>query len=99
MKYILSPFALLYQLITTIRNCGYNKNLLKSNKLDIPVISVGNITAGGTGKTPFTISLANLLVEKLVHGTRVTRFSDMVSSDRGIGNGYLDSIKPEYLFF
>jgi len=60
-QYLLIPFGLLYGAILQIRNWGYDVGILKSESFAVPVISVGNITAGGTGKTPFTIFLAQAL--------------------------------------
>jgi len=61
-KYLfLYPFALLYQLITEIRNILYDTGVFKSEKFGIPVICVGNITVGGTGKTPHTEYIIDLL--------------------------------------
>ena len=57
----LYPFSLIYGLITGIRNFMYNTGVLKSVEFSIPVICVGNITIGGTGKTPHTEYLAGLL--------------------------------------
>jgi len=59
--YLLAPFAGLYYLITTIRYLFYKYNIKKVTKFDIPIIIVGNITVGGTGKTPLVIWLAELL--------------------------------------
>ncbi len=70
---ILSPFAGIYNGVTSLRNYFFNIDLKKTIELDIPVISVGNITAGGTGKTPFTITLAKLLVEKGFKPAIITR--------------------------
>ena len=50
-----------YGIIIWIRNCLYNFDLLKSVSFNVPIISVGNITTGGTGKTPMVIYLAKLL--------------------------------------
>lgn len=49
---ILFPFAILYGFITSIRNFLFDKGILKSYAFDIPVIVVGNLSVGGTGKTP-----------------------------------------------
>jgi len=59
--FLLYPFSILYGLITGIRNLLYDLNILHSQKFTIPVICVGNITVGGTGKTPHTEYLVNLL--------------------------------------
>jgi tetraacyldisaccharide 4'-kinase len=58
---ILFPLSLLYGFIIYVRNRLYDYNLLKSNQFNIPLISVGNITVGGTGKTPHIEYLADLL--------------------------------------
>ncbi len=59
----LYPLSLLYGLITGFRNFLYNAEILKSHSFPIPVVSVGNLTVGGTGKTPMTEYLADLLVK------------------------------------
>ena len=72
-KILLTPLKLLYSIATELRNCLYDKKILKSTGLEIPVISVGNITAGGTGKTPFAIALANMLVNREFRPAIITR--------------------------
>jgi tetraacyldisaccharide 4'-kinase len=59
----LYPLSLIYGLITGIRNFLYNTGILSSVEFHLPVICVGNITVGGTGKTPHTEYLAGLLRE------------------------------------
>lgn len=58
---ILWPLSLLYRLIVSVRNMLFDSGILKSQKFDIPVISVGNISVGGTGKTPHIEYLTRLL--------------------------------------
>lgn len=55
------PFSMLYGLVVWIRNALYDHEILDSTDFQIPIISVGNITVGGTGKTPHVEYLAGLL--------------------------------------
>ncbi|MFK5958737.1 MAG: tetraacyldisaccharide 4'-kinase [Lutibacter sp.] len=61
LRKIVYPFSLLYGLITNIRNYLYNNNILKSTKFKTPIIVVGNLSVGGTGKTPQIEYLIRLL--------------------------------------
>ncbi len=61
LRKLLFPLAILYGFITSIRNYLYDKGILKSYSFDIPVIAVGNLSVGGTGKTPQIESLIRLL--------------------------------------
>ncbi|WP_333819637.1 tetraacyldisaccharide 4'-kinase [Ohtaekwangia sp.] len=60
-RILLFPFAVLYDLVTTLRNIFYNRGLKPSASFDVPVICVGNLTVGGTGKTPMIEHLIRLL--------------------------------------
>lgn len=55
------PLSWLYGTVTTIRNWLFDNGMLKSEQYPIPVIGVGNITVGGTGKTPHVEYLIRLL--------------------------------------
>jgi tetraacyldisaccharide 4'-kinase len=57
----LYPLSLIYGLITRLRNFLYDSGVLSSTTFPIPVICVGNLTVGGTGKTPHTEYLVDLL--------------------------------------
>ena len=61
LRKILFPFALLYRFITGIRNFLFDKGILKSYSFDVPIIAVGNLSVGGTGKTPQIEYLIRLL--------------------------------------
>lgn len=61
LRKILFPLAFLYWLITFIRNWLYDKGIFKSSSFDIPIIAVGNLSVGGTGKTPQIEYLIRLL--------------------------------------
>jgi len=52
LRKILFPFSILYDGVTRFRNCLYENGILKSEKFDLPVICVGNLNVGGTGKSP-----------------------------------------------
>jgi tetraacyldisaccharide 4'-kinase len=61
---ILFPFAILYGFITGIRNFLFDKGILKSHSFDVPILAVGNLSVGGTGKTPQIEYLIRLLSPK-----------------------------------
>lgn len=83
LKCLLAPAALLYRVGVTFRHRLFDWGILKSEKFDIPVICIGNITVGGTGKTP----MAEMLIAYMSQTHRVALLS------RGYGRrtrGYLE---------
>ncbi len=64
-RILLSPLTLLYGVGIGIRDVLYKTGLLKSVKFDIPIISIGNLTVGGSGKTPHIEYLIRLLKDYL----------------------------------
>ena len=60
----MNPLSSVYGFITGTRNRFYDLGLLKSHRLSRPVISVGNISVGGSGKTPFVIMLGELFKQR-----------------------------------
>lgn len=65
LRVILFPFAILYDLITRIRNRLYDLGLKPSVAFDVPIIVVGNLTVGGTGKTPMVEHLVRTFSERV----------------------------------
>lgn len=61
---MLSPLSLIYKSIIEARNLLYRKNIFKTHSLGAPTISIGNITVGGTGKTPLVAFIAEILIEQ-----------------------------------
>lgn len=58
---LLTPLSWLFRMLAALRRRAYRSGLLRSVRLPVPVIVVGNITVGGTGKTPLVVWLAELL--------------------------------------
>jgi len=61
LHYLLFPVSVLYRSIILFRNFCYDKKLIKANQLPCDVISVGNLSFGGTGKTPTVLYLCKIL--------------------------------------
>ena len=60
----LAPLTFIYKMVMGMRNKFFDWKILPSEEFDIPVISVGNLTVGGTGKTPHTEFLIGLLKDR-----------------------------------
>ena len=63
-RILLLPFALVYWLVIAIRNWMYNKKILHSTSFALPLICVGNLAVGGTGKSPMVEYLVRLLKDQ-----------------------------------
>lgn len=64
LRALLFPVSILYGVVISIRNLGYDYGIFKSTSFDVPIITVGNLSVGGTGKTPQIEYLVNLLQQK-----------------------------------
>ena len=73
MRNFLLPFSWLYGLAVTVRNLAYDKGWFRQETAGVPVVSVGNITAGGTGKTPLVEYLVRHLVASGKHPAILSR--------------------------
>ncbi len=58
---LLWPAVIIYRSVVVLRNFCYDNNIFKSKEYNLPVISIGNISVGGTGKTPHTEFMLNML--------------------------------------
>ncbi|MFH1862270.1 MAG: tetraacyldisaccharide 4'-kinase [bacterium] len=65
LRFLLLPLAWLYGGIVFLRNRAYDSGILRIHRLPVKVISVGNLSAGGSGKTPITMNLAQLCQKSL----------------------------------
>jgi tetraacyldisaccharide 4'-kinase len=70
---LLWPLSLLYGVFVRLRVWLYAKGLLKQKRLNAPVVSVGNLTVGGTGKTPMVIWIAEKLLAEGKHVAILSR--------------------------
>jgi hypothetical protein len=88
---VLTPLAWAYGLIVAIRNGLYQREILPKTRCGVPVVSIGNITTGGTGKTPMTLAIAKQL---LAQGQKVVILS------RGYGakmpQAYARATSPDF---
>ncbi len=73
LRWVLSLCALVYGQIIQWRNLAYDRGWKRVTRLPVPVISVGNITTGGTGKTPTVIMIARCLSEAGLKPAVLTR--------------------------
>lgn len=62
--FLLLPLSWLYTLVIILRRLAYQSGLIAVNQINVPVIIVGNISVGGTGKTPLVVWLAEYFINK-----------------------------------
>lgn len=62
----MNPLASLFGMVVRLRNAAYDRSILRSQKLAGPVVSVGNVSVGGSGKTPFVLLLGELLKSRRI---------------------------------
>ncbi|NME67048.1 tetraacyldisaccharide 4'-kinase [Flammeovirga aprica] len=95
MKYILKPFSTLYDYITSIRNKNYDNGRSRVVSFTLPIICVGNLSVGGTGKTPFVEFLIQNFSKKYKVGilsrgygrkTKGPIYADEIATAKTIGD-------------
>lgn len=73
LRWILAPLGPLYGLGVRLRNRGFDAHPERAARVGVPVVSVGNLSMGGTGKTPLTLHLARFLEERGLRAAVVSR--------------------------
>ena len=90
LRAIFAVLSVVYGAVIGLRNFFYSAGVFKSQKVQAFVISIGNITAGGTGKTPLVIWLCNFLKQKGIRAAVLTRgYKTEDRRQRTEGQGYL----------
>jgi tetraacyldisaccharide 4'-kinase len=84
---VLSPLVPLYTAASAAKNLVYNRHWLEPKRLQAPVISIGNLSVGGSGKTPLTIRLAQLLRERGIA-------ADVLSRGYGRSSNTVERVTP-----
>jgi tetraacyldisaccharide 4'-kinase len=97
---LMLPFALLFRAVAALRRALYRMRVLPSWRAPVPVIVVGNISAGGTGKTPLVLAIVDLLQRHGRNPGVVARGYGRVppgdSDPRGVVRVYPDVATPEH---
>jgi tetraacyldisaccharide 4'-kinase len=89
LRWLLWPAACLYRALARLRRALYARGVLKAVQLEVPVIVIGNVSVGGTGKTPFVIWLASQLRGRGIRVGLVTR------GYRGTATDWPRSVAPD----
>src|ERR1044072_8444563 len=73
MSFALAPFSLVFDALTRARTRLYRSGVFKTERVGVPVISVGNLTTGGTGKTPLVEWVARAVASEGLQACVLTR--------------------------
>lgn len=101
---LLLPLSFIFRLLAALRRALYRSGILTSEKLPVPVIVVGNITVGGSGKTPLTLWLAQQLIDEGWHPGIISRGftkgtqSTAKQASRRIDSGGAETSVPQAVF-
>ena len=71
--YLLIPFSIIFYCISILKNYLYKNGFLKRIKIKVPVLIIGNITLGGTGKTPLALNLITKFLNKGLNPALISR--------------------------
>jgi tetraacyldisaccharide 4'-kinase len=83
----MNPLSGIFGTAVAVRNSLYDRRILAVHKLQKPVVSVGNLSVGGSGKTPFVIALGELLKQRAIS-------FDILSRGYGRSSGKISAVDP-----
>src|SRR5690606_25405306 len=93
-RWLLLPFSLLYAAVVWLRNRMYDLQILKSTSFDLPVVVIGNLAVGGTGKSPMTEYVLrtlkqrrNIAVVSRGYGRKTKGFRIVKTTDQSVSVG------------
>lgn len=94
LRLLLLPFSVIYGIVVMLRNKFYDWKIFKSTRFDIPVICVGNLVVGGSGKSPVTEYLVHLLADYKIavlsrgygRETKGFLYADQTATAKSIGD-------------
>jgi tetraacyldisaccharide 4'-kinase len=72
-RWLLFPISIIYGVVVRFRHFLYDANFIKTTSFELPIICVGNLSVGGTGKSPMVLYLANLFAKQNVQLAIVSR--------------------------
>jgi tetraacyldisaccharide 4'-kinase len=72
-RFGLQSAAFFYAAAVRLRNWGFDRGLLPTHRATVPVVSIGNLTTGGTGKTPMVAAVVNWFVDRGMHPVILSR--------------------------
>jgi tetraacyldisaccharide 4'-kinase len=100
LRLLLWPFSMLYGAAVGLRNVLYETEILKSSRFSLPIISVGNLTMGGAGKTPHVEYIIRLLQPYINVGTLSRGYNRKTSGFRFVSpNDSVDASGDEPLIY
>ena len=91
-RVLLLPFAVLYGWIVSLRNWMYTKNYLKSVSFNVPIICIGNLSLGGTGKSPMVEYLLSILSDEY-HLATLSRGYKRKTKGYALANQYTTALE------
>lgn len=95
---VLYPISLAFRALVAVRRWLYRQGILANQPLPVAVIVIGNISVGGTGKTPLTLALAQYLIQHAWHPLIISRGHGGIAQQTAVSpNSHVDQVGDEPL--